>query len=155
MRLLPLAVCCTLLTTGAAFAEAEQPGDLAVVLASQWGLADSALLVVDAQSKKPLLCVSAVHETGDSLVSEKAADLICRGKIAHWLGGDRWVRVSGLTHRWSGDNANQLIVLFAFAEPSGPSDEDVSRLLKLAIAKPIGGISEQVEVHRGLSGVKQ
>jgi hypothetical protein len=138
-----------ILTPGAAVADADQPGNLAVSLASQWRLSDDAVLVVDAHSKKPLLCVSATHETGDTLVSEKAAELTCRAKIARWIGGDRWVRIGGLAQRWSGGPSDQLIVLFALADSSGPSDEEVAGWLKLAISRPADGVPAQVDVRRG------
>jgi hypothetical protein len=139
---------------GSAPAGAEPSGELAANLASQWRLVDDAVVVVDSQTKKPLLCVAAVRETGDTMVTEKTAELTCRARIARWLGGERWVRIAGLMHRWSGGPPDQLIVLFAFADPSGPSDDEVARWLTLALDKKEDGPPAQVEVRRGLTGVQ-
>jgi hypothetical protein len=152
VRLAHLLCCLALVAPGAALASGDDPGTLAAALSSQWHLADDAVLVVDAGSKRPLLCVAAVRETGDSLVSDKAADLTCRGKVAKWIGDGHWVRVTGLTQRWSGNPGNMLIVLFAFADVGGPSDQEVARLLNLAISKGTDRAASQVEVRRGLIG---
>jgi hypothetical protein len=138
--------------TGIARADIDRPGELAANLASQWRLTDDAVLVADAQTKKPLLCLAAVDETGDTAITERQAELSCKAKVARWLDGEHWVRITGLAQRWSGDTKNQLLVLYAFATADGPSDEEVARWLTLALGKNTAVPPASIEVHRGLTG---
>ena len=147
---LPLCIL-ALSVSGTVLAEENQPGDLAAKLASQWRLTNEAVLVADAQTKRPLLCLAAVDETGDSAVTERQAELSCKAKVARWLDGDHWVRITGLAQRWSGDAKNQMLVLYAFAAADGPNDEEVARWLTLALGKNTAVPPASIEVHRGLT----
>jgi hypothetical protein len=144
-----------LMLPGVAAASVQSTSQLAVALANLWQLADDAVLVADARSNRPLLCVSAVHETGDSIATERSAALTCYDRVARWTGPERWVRITGLAERWSADKADQLVVLYAFALSSGPTEPEVQHWLELALAKNRDSKTDRsIEVHRGFDEVR-
>jgi hypothetical protein len=155
MRRWPFLMTASLLLPGIAAANPRTPAELAVALADRWKLSDDAVLVAEAGSNRPLLCLAAVHETGDSIATEKLATLACDGRIARWIGDERWVRTTGLAERWSGDTADQLVVLYAFAADSGPTEAEIQHWLELAMTKDRGDDAERsITVRRGLAGLQ-
>jgi hypothetical protein len=154
MKRIALSLCALTMAVPGARAESGRPGDLAATLATQWRLTDGAVLVADAQTKRPLLCLAAVGETGDTAATERQAELSCQAKVARWLDGEHWVRITGLAQRWSGDARDQMLVLYAFADPGGPSDGEVANWLTLALGKNGAAPPEGIEVQRGLTGAE-
>jgi len=47
-----------------------------------------------------------------------------------------------------------MLVLYAFANVDGPSDEEVARWLTLALGKNTAARPARIEVHRGLTGTE-
>jgi hypothetical protein len=131
---------------------APELGALAVTLAGRWHLAGDAVLVAEAATGRPLLCIAALPESGDSMVTEKSAGLICKSRIARWSGAERWVRIGGLAERASAGTPGQTIFLYAFSTEAGPTDDEIRGWLELSVNKETDGRYLPITVQRGMTG---
>jgi len=141
----------------AASTAAEGLVELASRLADRYQLQNDAILIADAGSRRPLLCLARVDETGDSVVTDHTADLLCRGRVASWHGENRWVRISGMAEFDRSERGHQTLVLYGFENVPGSEildEASVSHYLRMALVKApgAGAVNPPIDVDSGSGG---
>jgi len=147
----------TVVLSGTALRAADSLADMAADLADRYQLHNDAILIADAESHRSLLCLVRIEETGDSMITDHAADLLCRGRVAGWQGENRWIRITGMTEVRRSETGHRTLVLFGFENGPGQGSLDeaaATRYLQLALAKAPSDVdtAPSIDVRSGRGG---